>query len=73
MSTHKVIVGNPWAYYQRRKMVLERVRVRGAAGVFCVDVAAMLGWPVAEVRGKLQSLRSDGLVVYDGAKWRAVT
>lgn len=55
------------AYYKRRQVLYETLRRYEFAT--CADLAIELGWSSNEVRGKLQSLRTSGLVYYDAPEW----
>lgn len=57
------------AYYERRDLVLDALRVEGP--VLVLDLRNLLGWGHYEVTGKLQSLRMEGLAVYDAGYWSA--
>lgn len=60
---------NDDAYYARRGRLLDALNLRGGRApsrYLTID----LGWDIHEVRAKLMSLRTDGLVSYDGEWWQ---
>ncbi len=58
-------------YLARIQTLLSEVQVGGPAA--CSTLAARLGWKSGEVRGKLCSLRTQGVVTYREGKWAATT
>jgi hypothetical protein len=57
-------------YYVRRDELIRALLIFGPAT--CRKLAILLGWSPDETRGKLMSMRSDGLAVYDGERWTAI-
>lgn len=63
-------MSNDTAYMARRHK-LWLVLQRSSGPRSCASLAEQLGWPSAEVRAKLMSLRSSGFVTYNAeyASW----
>lgn len=59
-------------YYERRDELLEALRSLQRFGpVTARTLRLRLGWNRYEIMGKLQSLRMEGLAVYDAGYWSA--
>lgn len=57
------------AYYERRDVLASALREHGPCSAR--KLRRLLGWNRYEIMGKLQSLRMEGLAVYDAGYWSA--